>query len=280
MRQTVRLDEVRAPRAPQDDLTPDAVLGVDGSAVTLDDHYKGVLTQIRSLLGAATWREQPLASVTSLASFQRDAVATLRSQAQAQVQQSEQLQSQAQSIQVLTAAALDVAGIRAQVAQLQMTVATFSGADASASASLAQQLNQIDGALSQSLSTLSLQVSSLSNQMADDAARIASLESQAQSFVTRTALSQAITGAYAVDQIMLGVRDALNLVFVAPTPFVPQTLRIALNGQILRQGADGDYTVLPSAAGVLFDTIELVHPDGAPYAQDLLTATYIPATTP
>ena len=280
MRLTVRLNEVRAPLAPIDTLSPSAVQAIDSASATLDAHYNGVLTQLKNLLGTASWRDQPLASVTSLASFQSAAQSTLQSQAQAQVQQSQQLQSQALSIQVLIGAAQSVTALKAQIDDLQTALSELTDTEDGAVASLAKQLGQMDGALSQSLATLSLQVSIVSSQLATDAARIAALETQAQDFVTQTYLTQAFIHAYAVDQIMLGLKNAQNLLFVAPSAFVPQTLRVALNGQILRQGTDGDYIVQLGANGALYDTIELVHQDGAPCAQDLLTATYIPATTP
>lgn len=81
MRQTVRLSEVREPEAPNDQLAPDAVLAVDATAQHLAAHYDGVLSQLRAILGATTWREPPTSSLGDLSVAQALSARTQAAQA-------------------------------------------------------------------------------------------------------------------------------------------------------------------------------------------------------
>lgn len=279
MRQTVRLDEVRAPRAPSDRLTPAQVSAVDQSALTLDAHYSGVLTQVRNLLGTPTWRDAPADSVTSLSAFKAQAQVALTQQAQTQVAQGQQLTAQAQSIAALTQAAQSIATLRQGVQALQQALTSLQNTAATHTEvqALALQVGQMDAQLGQGLATVTAQVATLAQQVATDAARVTVLEGQAKDYVTGSGLTQQLINLYLVDQPLAGPQNRKNLTYQTPTSFVPSTLRVLFNGQALRQGPAGDYIVGSSSPGVASNTITLLHAESAPYAQDVLTATYIPA---
>lgn len=279
MRQTVRLDEVRAPRAPKDDLTRQQVIDCDTASATLDAHYSGVLTQIRALLGAASWREQPAQSVSALSTAQGQATAALSDQAQTLALQSQAYGQLAARLDGLQAQIGTIVQLRAALSAVQGSLQNLSEQAARKSdvAALATQLGQMDGQLSARIDALVRQSAQTATQYADAAARLTALESRAAGYVSQATLRQALLDAYMVDQVLAGTQDHGNLLFRAPTPFVPATLRVSLNGQSLRQGAGGDYIVARSAPGVPYDSIKLLHPEAAPYPRDVLTATYIEA---
>ncbi len=279
MRQTVRLNEVRAPRTPTDTLTPADVLATDAQAVTLEDHYSGVLTQIKNALGTPTWRNLPPDNLANLASFRTDTGATLAAQATTLTAQNQALAAQAASITALTATAQEVSALRLELQAIQANLANLSGGVANQAdlAALAQQVGAMDAALSAQVAQLASQVSTLANQAATDHSRIGALENQSADYVTATGLTQALITAYVVDTPLSGVQNRINLSFYTPSPFVAGTLRIHYNGQSLRQGPAGDYIVASSQPGLPYDSIRLLHAEAAPYAQDVLTATYIPA---
>lgn len=279
MRQTVRLDEVRAPRTPTDTLGADQVQGLDGTAETLDAHYNGVLTQLKNALGTETWRDAPPGTLADLSGFRSDAEAKLAAQNEAITAQNQALSAQAQSITALAQAAQDVSALRAAVQAVQTNLANLNGATARQSdfSALSAQLNALDTALTGQVATLTAQVAALAGQAATDSQRLSTLETNAKTYVTASGLAQALTTAYRVDQPLTGVQNRINLIFTTPSPFVAGTLRVHYNGQALRQGPGGDYIVASSQPGVPYDQIRFLHAEAAPCAQDVLTATYIPA---
>lgn len=208
MRQTVRLSEVREPEAPNDQMAPDAVLAVDATAQHMAAHYDGVLTQLRAILGAATWREPPTTSLGALLEGQTAA-------------------SRAQAAQAANMAAL--------------------GQALGASTALVQQLSE----------------------------RLDAVVAAGVGGLTQASLVQALSQAQAVGEIMGGVRDHKNLVFTTRRPFVPSSLQVQLNGQTLRAGITADYVVVPGDSALSSTTLRLVHPSAAPYAFDVLTASYL-----
>lgn len=279
MRQTVRLDEVRAPRTPTDTLSPAQVLATDGQAPTLDAHYNGVLTQLKSLLGTPTWRNAPPDNLAAVAAYRSQTDATLATQAKTLAAQAQALSAQTASIAALTDTAQQVSALRLQIQALQTNIANLNGAMAKRADldALAAQLGAVDSALSAQVGQLATQVVTLTNQAALDHTRLGTLEARAANYVTQTGLTQALLTAYTVDAQLSGVQDRRNLTFYAPTPFVAATLRVHYNGQSLRQGPGGDYVVAASRPDVPFDSIRLLHAEAAPYPQDVLSATYIKA---
>lgn len=238
-----------------------------------------MLTQVRRLLGSASWRDAPADSVVSLAAFKAQAQQTLAQQATAQAQQGQQLTAQAQSIAALTQAAESISTLRQGVQTLQQALQNLQNTAATHTevAALAQQVGQMDAQLGQGLATVTAQVAILAQQVATDAARVSVLENQARDYVTSSGLAQQLINAYLVDQPLAGPRNRLNLTYTTPTAFVPSTLRVLFNGQALRQGPAGDYIVASSKPGLPSNSITLLHAESAPYARDVLTATYIPA---
>lgn len=277
MRQTIRLDEVRAPRTPRDDLTPEQVLACDADAQTLDAHYNGVLTQIRQLLGAPSWRQLPSQSVSALATAQAQAGAALRDQGMALSAQSQAFGQLAARLDGLQAQISTLAQLRATLAQVQggLQALAEQAARRTDVAAIAAQLGQMDTQMSARIDTLVRQSASAASSLADLAGRVSTLEMNATGYVSAATLRQSLLNAYLVDQVLAGTQDRRNLVFRAPTPFVPGTLSVRINGQHIRQGAGGDYIVAQSAPGVPYDSIKLLHAEAAPYPRDVLTATYI-----
>lgn len=279
MRQTVRLDEVRAPLAPSDALSPDAVEGIDASAQTLDDHYKGVLSQIKNLLGADTWRESPANSVLGLAQAQQRVSDRIAAQVATLAAHDQALASQAQAINQLSGSITGLLALKADVAALSATLGDLANIFASHAEmqavcdqvssldrNLVAQLTQVQGQLAQALSTLAAQDQ-----------RLGSIEAAQGNFVTASGLHNVLANAFVVDAPLVGAKDARNVMFGAPEPFVPSTLQVRYNGQGLLQGSD--YVVIEAADTLPSSTIRLLHPEAAPHAQDVLTATYLPATT-
>lgn len=273
MRQTVRLNEVRAPDAPQDGLTPAQVLGTDQAALTLDVHYDGVLTQLRNILGTPTWRDAPGLNLADAALGQAQVQA-------AQAAQAATLAQQGQQIALLLSQAQDLAALKTQVGYIRTGLVNLSAQAATkdALAALADDVGRMDAALSQRVAQVTAQVAVLANQQATDHTRIDALEAQTGNYVTASGLMYALRTAYIMDAPLRGARNAANLVFTVDTPFVSQTLRVHLNGQALRAGPAGDYVVVSEGDGVPSKTIRFLHAAAAPYAQDVLTATYIPAS--
>jgi hypothetical protein len=208
VRQTVRLSEVREPEAPDDRLAPEQVQAVDDAAQDMAAHYNAVLTQLRAILGAATWRDAPTATLT-------------------QVGQAQAAAARAQAAQAANLAAL--------------------GQSLSDSAAMVQQLSQ----------------------------RLDSVVAAGVGGLTQATLVQTLAQAQAVGEVMGGVRDRSNLLFTTRRPFVPSSLAVCFNGQALRAGVTADYVVVPNDTALSSTTIRLVHPSAAPYAFDVLTASYL-----
>lgn len=278
MRQTVRLNEVRAPSSPNDSLSQEAIRSIDGSAVTLDEHYCAVLSQIKNLLGAATWKEPPAASVAGLSVAQQKAAQNVAAQVATIAAHDQALADQAKSINQLSGQITDLLGLKGQVSDIQDALAglgtTFATrvdvqrlADqiASLDRNLASQLTQVQGQLAQSLSTLAAQD-----------VRIHSLEASQGNYVTAQGLQNVLATAFVVDAPMNGAQDKANLRFTTTKAFVISTLVIRYNGQTLLKGSD--YVVATQGDGLVSNTIRLLHPAAAPHAQDVLTATYLPAS--
>lgn len=279
MRKTVRLDEVRAPRTPSDSLAPDAVLNADSQAATLAEHYNGVLTQIRGMLGGPSWREPPQASLAALDAARRADAQTLDSQRQNLAALGHQLDSQAQAVTALQDATQSVLQAQALIASLQRTVANVAATAATEDqlGALAAQVATLGSGLDGTLAALRLQISGLTAQADQDQARLAALESKTGAYVTASGLQYALARAYAVGQVLAGLQNGKNLTFEAPARFYASTLTLFYNGQSLRQGLDGDYVVENIDSSLTSKTVRLLHPEAAPVAQDILTASYMPA---
>lgn len=278
MRQTVRLNEVRAPSSPNDSLSQEAIRGIDGSAVTLDEHYFAVLSQIKNLLGTATWKEPPAASVAGLSVAQQKAAQNVAAQVATIAAHDQALADQAKSINQLSNQITDLLGLKGQVTGIQDALANLGAtfatkaevqrlADqiASLDRNLATQLTQVQGQLAQSLSALAAQD-----------VRIHALEASQANYITAQGLQNVLATAFVVDAPMAGTRDRLNLTFTTAKPFVVSTLVVRYNGQTVLKGRD--YVVTTSGDGLVSSTIRLLHPAAAPHAQDVLTATYLPAS--
>lgn len=278
MRQTVRLDEVRAPRAPNDALGPDVVLATDQAASTLAEHYDSVLTQIRSLLGAASWRDQPVASVSSLESSRRTTALALYSQNQSLAALAQEQDAQGRALDALQQATQSVLQAQTLIASLQRTVADVAASAASKDdlSVLAAQVADLDSGLNAALASLKLRVSGLESQADLDDRRLAALESQNGSYVTASGLQYALSHAYVNGQLLSGTRDRKNLVFQASATFYTATLTVFYNGQVLRRSDDGDYIVEAASSSLTSDTIRLLHAEAAPHVQDILTASFMP----
>lgn len=277
MRQTVRLNEVRAPSAPNDSLAPGAIRAIDGTAATLDDHYQGVLSQIKNLLGAATWKEPPAASVLGLSDAQKEAarrvaaqVATIAAHDQALADQAKSINQLSGQVTALLALKASVSDIQAALAALGETYASRAQVQlladqiASMDRNVVAQINQVQGQLAQALSELATQD-----------ARIHSLEAAQGNYVTAQGLQYVLSTAFVVDAELVGAKDAGNLAFKTAKTFVVSTLVVKYNGQTVLQGRD--YIVAAVGDGLVSDTIRLLHPEAAPHARDVLTATYLPA---
>lgn len=274
MRQTVRLDEVRAPRGPEDTLGRSAVLAADDASATLDEHYNAVLTQIRGLLGTATWRDEPPANVSGLSIAQAQAAKSVAAQVANIARHDQALADQARSINALSGQITDLLAIKAQLADLadtlsktyatQAALQAVSGQVATLDRTVAAQIGQLQARLAQALSTLATQQD-----------RISSIEAAQPSYVTTQGLKAFLATAYVVNAPLGGTRNTRNLTFKAAVPFVPNTLQVRYNGQDLLAGLD--YVVVPASDKLPSDTIRLLHPEAAPHAQDVLTATYFPA---